>query len=55
MFGRTDNGGWPAEQSRTAPGTASGVLYLDLRVGAGHVEVRRFDPTGQIILPGSNV
>jgi phage shock protein PspC (stress-responsive transcriptional regulator) len=56
LFGSTDNGGWPADQTRTSPGTRSGVLYLDLRVGAGHVEVRRFDPTGgEIILPGRNV
>jgi hypothetical protein len=55
LFGGTDNGGWPAEQTRTAPGTRPGLLDLDLRVGAGHVEVRRFDPSGgELFLPGGN-
>ena len=55
LFGLGDDGGWPSEKTRTAPGSQTGVLYLDLRVGAGHVEVRRFDPSGaETNIPGGN-
>jgi phage shock protein PspC (stress-responsive transcriptional regulator) len=54
LFGSSDDGGLSTEKSRTAPGSRRGLLDLDLRVGAGHIEVHRFDPTGvQADLPGS--
>ncbi len=45
LFGR-DNGGWPEEDRRAIDGSGPGVLQLDLRVGAGQVTVRRFEPGG---------
>jgi phage shock protein PspC (stress-responsive transcriptional regulator) len=45
LFG-ANNGGWPAQQTRTVEGTRPGELDLDLRVGAGAVQVHRFDPNG---------
>ena len=45
LFG-ANNGGWPAQQTRTVAGTRPGELDLDLRVGAGAVQVHRFDPNG---------
>jgi len=45
LFGG-DEGGWPAQQTRTVVGTGAGELDLDLRVGAGAVQVHRFDPNG---------
>jgi len=45
LFGQ-DDGGWPQDQQRAVAGTAPGILRLDLRVGAGQVEVRRFEPDG---------
>jgi len=41
LFGR-DEGGWPENDERAVAGSGSGVLKLDLRVGAGQVRVRRF-------------
>jgi phage shock protein PspC (stress-responsive transcriptional regulator) len=53
LFG-SNEGGWPERQTRTAPGTGAGQLDLDLRVGAGDIQVRRFDSIGaQTILPGA--
>ncbi len=45
LFGR-DNGGWPENDTRAIDGSGSGVLHLDLKVGAGQVSVRRFEPGG---------
>jgi len=45
LFGGKD-GGWPAKQTRTVSGTRRGELDLNLRVGAGVVQVHRFDPNG---------
>jgi predicted membrane protein len=41
-----DDGGWPEDSQRAVAGTGAGVLQLDLRVGAGQVQVRRFEPGG---------
>jgi len=43
MFGR-ESGGWPENDERAIDGTGAGVLQLNLRVGAGEVNVRRFEP-----------
>jgi hypothetical protein len=45
IFGGNE-GGWPERQTRAAPGTGKGELDLDLRVGAGDIQVRRFDALG---------
>jgi phage shock protein PspC (stress-responsive transcriptional regulator)/predicted membrane protein len=45
VFGR-EAGGWPENDERAIDGTGSGVLQLNLRVGAGEVNVRRFEPGG---------
>jgi predicted membrane protein len=50
-----DQGGWPQDEQRTVVGSGPGVLKLDLRVGAGQVEVRRFEPGGIETLLGDNV
>ncbi|MDQ1380844.1 MAG: hypothetical protein QOJ71_1563, partial [Actinomycetota bacterium] len=41
-----ENGGWPEDVQRAVAGSGPGALRLDLRVGAGQVEVRRFEPGG---------
>ena len=52
LFG-DNQGGWRDRQTRTAAGTGAGELDLDLRVGAGDVVVRRFEPNGaETLLPG---
>ncbi len=52
LFGRS-SGGWPEDDDRAIDGTGPGVLQLDLRVGAGDVNVRRFEPGGfETILGG---
>jgi predicted membrane protein len=53
LFGRSD-GGWPANDTRVVEGTGSGVLRLDLRVGAGQVRVQRFEPGGFETILGGN-
>lgn len=53
LFGR-QQGGWPANDTRTVPGSGSGVLRLDLRVGAGQVRVQRFEPGGFETILGGN-
>jgi predicted membrane protein len=53
LFGRGENG-WPADETRAVAGTGSGVLRLDLRVGAGQVRVQRFDPSGFETILGGN-
>jgi len=53
LFGQ-QHGGWPAKQTRTVAGTGSGVLRLDLRVGAGQVRVQRFEPGGFETILGGN-
>ena len=45
LFGH-DNGGWPEDDQRAVAGSGPGVLQLDLKVGAGQVRVRRFEPGG---------
>ncbi len=45
LFGR-EEGGWPENDQRAVAGSGPGVLQLDLRVGAGQVRVRRFEPGG---------
>jgi predicted membrane protein len=45
VFGR-EAGGWPENDERAIDGSGSGVLQLNLRVGAGEVNVRRFEPGG---------
>ncbi len=45
LFGRA-SGGVPADDQRTVDGSGPGVLRLNLRVGAGQVRVRRFEPGG---------
>ena len=53
LFGQQD-GGWPQDEQRAIAGTGPGVLRLDLRVGAGQVEVRRFLPDGSETLVRGN-
>jgi phage shock protein PspC (stress-responsive transcriptional regulator) len=55
LFGGNE-GGWPESQTRVAPGTGAGELDLDLRVGAGDIQVRRFDALGAetLLNPGAN-
>jgi hypothetical protein len=49
-----DEGGWPEDDRRAVGGTGPGVLQLDLRVGAGAIEVRRFEPGGVETILGGN-
>jgi phage shock protein PspC (stress-responsive transcriptional regulator) len=53
IFGH-DTGGWPADDTRAIDGSGRGVLQLDLRVGAGQVRVRRFEPGGIETIVGGN-
>jgi len=53
LFGR-DEGGWPEDDERAVDGSGPGLLRLDLRVGAGQVEVRRFEPGGVETILGGN-
>jgi predicted membrane protein len=53
LFGG-DSGGWPENDDRAIDGTGAGVLRLDLRVGAGDVAVRRFEPGGLETIEGDN-
>jgi phage shock protein PspC (stress-responsive transcriptional regulator)/predicted membrane protein len=53
LFGH-ENGGWPEDDQRAVAGSGPGVLQLDLRVGAGQVEVRRFEPGGVETILGAN-
>jgi predicted membrane protein len=53
LFGR-DAGGWPEDDARAVDGSGPGLLRLDLRVGAGQVEVRRFEPGGVETILGGN-
>ena len=45
LFG-SDTGGWHENAQRSVAGDGTGVLRLDLRVGAGQIRVRRFEPGG---------
>ena len=47
------NGGWPENVTRAAPGTQPGELDIDARVGAGDIQVRRFEPGGVETLLGA--
>jgi Cell wall-active antibiotics response 4TMS YvqF/PspC domain len=53
LFG-FQQGGWPQDDEHAAPGSGTGVLELDLRVGAGMVDVRRFDTSGYETILGDN-
>ncbi|HEY5172377.1 MAG TPA: PspC domain-containing protein, partial [Acidimicrobiia bacterium] len=55
LFGN-ETGGWPENEDRAVAGsgTGTGVLRLDLRVGAGEVRVRRYEPGGIETILGSN-
>ena len=55
LFGGND-GGWPESRTSVAPGTGRGELDLDLRVGAGDIQVRRFDALGAetLLNPGGH-
>lgn len=53
LFGR-ESGGWPENDERAVDGTGTGVLQRNLRVGAGQVEVRRFEPGGIETIVGAN-
>jgi hypothetical protein len=53
LFG-SDTGGWPDNDERTIAGSGTGVLRLDLRVGAGQIRVRRFEPNGIETILGAN-
>lgn len=48
IFGRVE-GGWPQDTHRVAGAARAGVLYLDLRVGAGSVKVRRWTTDGSFV------
>lgn len=48
LFGH-DEGGWPQNTSVVAGAQQRGVLHLDLRVGAGSIQVRRWTPNGELI------
>jgi phage shock protein PspC (stress-responsive transcriptional regulator)/predicted membrane protein len=45
LFG-SETGGWHENVQRSVAGNGTGVLQLDLRVGAGQIRVRRFEPGG---------
>lgn len=47
VFGQTDNG-VHSDAHEVFPSTGHGTLRLDLRVGAGHVVVRRITPDGTV-------
>jgi phage shock protein PspC (stress-responsive transcriptional regulator)/predicted membrane protein len=53
LFG-LETGGWPENEERAVAGTSTGVLRLDLRVGAGEVRVRRYEPGGIETILGDN-
>ncbi len=42
----SQSGGWPENDERAIDGTGPGVLVLNLKVGAGDIRVRRFEPGG---------
>jgi phage shock protein PspC (stress-responsive transcriptional regulator) len=48
LFGTTD-GGWPNDSHAVAGAGQRGVLYLDLRVGAGAIHVERWTPDKLLI------
>jgi phage shock protein PspC (stress-responsive transcriptional regulator)/predicted membrane protein len=49
LFGHSENG-WHVKDERTAVGTGTAIVHLDLRVGAGHIIVRRWDAGNETIL-----
>ena len=52
LFGHQANG-WHVKDERTAVGTGAATIHLDLRVGAGHIVVRRWDAGNETILGDS--
>jgi phage shock protein PspC (stress-responsive transcriptional regulator) len=49
LFGHQSDG-WHVKDERTAVGTGTAIVHLDLRVGAGHIVVRRWDAGNETIL-----
>ncbi|HEV7525298.1 MAG TPA: PspC domain-containing protein [Acidimicrobiia bacterium] len=54
LFNNDTHGGWPENDQRAVGGSGSGLLRLDLRVGAGQIRVRRFEPGGIETIVGGN-
>ena len=53
LFGRGP-GGWGVHDGRAVAGDGPGVLHLKLRVGAGEIDVHRFEPNGaETLLEGT--
>jgi hypothetical protein len=50
LFGKID-GGWPHDMHTVAGVAQPGVLYLDLRVGAGAIHVERWTTDGLLVNP----
>ena len=46
LFGNTYENDWPLNETFTAPGTGDGTIVLDAAVGAGQVQVTRYDTRG---------
>jgi hypothetical protein len=46
LFGNTYENDWPLNETFTAPGTGDGTIVLDAEVGAGQVQVTRYDARG---------
>jgi phage shock protein PspC (stress-responsive transcriptional regulator) len=46
LFSNTYEDDWPANATITAPGTGEGTIVLDAKVGAGQVQVTRYDARG---------
>jgi hypothetical protein len=46
LFGNTFDNNWPVNATYTAPGTGSGAIVLDAEVGAGQVQVTRYNAQG---------
>ncbi len=54
LFDNETHGGWPENDQRAVDGSGPGVLRLNLRVGAGQIRVRRFEPGGIETIVGGN-
>ncbi len=46
LFGNDFDNNWPVNASYTVPGTGTGVIVIDAKVGAGQVQVTRYDALG---------
>ena len=49
LFGHQSDG-WHVKDERTAVGSGTAIVHLDLHVGAGHIIVRRWDTGNETIL-----